>query len=79
MEMFAAIDDASSNATSSVRVSDEGPQDTKTTTKKVVSGFGKELTRLKGIFTNKLSAFIFVLLAITYMVSIITRRNSGIC
>jgi MFS family permease len=67
MEMFAAIDEAASSGTSSARVSTEGPQGTKATTKKVVSGFGKELTRLKGIFTNKLSAFIFVLLALAYM------------
>jgi hypothetical protein len=72
MEMFAAIDEASSEATSSLRVSNEGPEGTKATTKKVVSGFAKELTRLKGIFTNKLSAFIFALLALTYMVSIMT-------
>jgi hypothetical protein len=79
LEMFAAIDEAASNATSSARVANEGPQGTKATTKKVVSGFAKELTRLKGIFTNKLSAFIFVLLAITYMVSIMTCKQSGIC
>ncbi|KAH6644117.1 sugar transporter-like protein [Boeremia exigua] len=35
--------------------------------KRVVKGFGKELRRLKGIFTNRLSCFIFVLLGIAYM------------
>ena len=69
LEMFAAIDEASSNATSTTQVATDGPQSTAATTKKVVGGFGKELTRLKGIFTNRLSAFIFVLLALTYMVS----------
>jgi len=69
LEMFAAIDEASSNATSATQGATDGPQSTAATTKKVVSGFGKELTRLKGIFTNRLSAFIFVLLALTYMVS----------
>ncbi|KAH6882648.1 sugar transporter-like protein [Alternaria rosae] len=108
MEMFAAIDEVSSNATSSARLStevplevDQGTQDTtekgngfqrlkgiftkkrnatpsarnstggarstKATTKKVIKGFGKELKRLKGIFTNKLTAFTFVLLALAYM------------
>jgi hypothetical protein len=33
----------------------------------VVTGFSKELRRLKGIFTNKLSALVFVLLAVAYM------------
>ncbi|CAE7201236.1 hypothetical protein PTNB73_05938 [Pyrenophora teres f. teres] len=67
LEMFAAIDEASSNAMSATQGTVEDPQGTAATTKKVVSGFGTELTRLKGIFTNRLSAFIFVLLAITYM------------
>ncbi|KAI4961731.1 hypothetical protein J4E86_000760 [Alternaria arbusti] len=104
MEMFAAIDEVSSNATSSARLSTEvprttqatqatpekgnglqrlkgiftkkrnatssarnSPRSTKDTTKKVIKGFGKELTRLKGIFTNKLTAFTFVLLALAYM------------
>lgn len=35
--------------------------------KRVFTNFGKELRRLKGIFTNKLSCFIFVLLGIAYM------------
>jgi hypothetical protein len=69
MEMFAAIDEIASNATSSTQVPTGGPGGAKAATKNVVSGFGKELKRLKGIFTNKLSAFIFVLLALTYMVS----------
>lgn len=109
MEMFAAIDEVSSNATSSARLSTEvprttqatqatpekgnglqrlkgiftkkrnatssarnSPRSTKDTTKKVIKGFGKELTRLKGIFTNKLTAFTFVLLALAYMVSSLT-------
>ncbi|KAF1361815.1 MFS general substrate transporter [Lizonia empirigonia] len=35
--------------------------------KRVVKNFGTELSRLKGIFTNRLSCFMFVLLGITYM------------
>ncbi|KAG9206449.1 hypothetical protein G6514_003280 [Epicoccum nigrum] len=35
--------------------------------KRVVTNFGKELRRLKGIFTNKLSCLIFILLGIAYM------------
>ncbi|KAJ4316548.1 hypothetical protein N0V94_005386 [Neodidymelliopsis sp. IMI 364377] len=35
--------------------------------KRVLKSFGTELARLKGIFTNKLSCFIFVLLGIAYM------------
>jgi hypothetical protein len=68
LEMFAAIDEASAQA-GATEPTERGPQGVAATTKKVVSGFGKELARLKGIFTNKLSAFIFVLLAIAYMVS----------
>jgi hypothetical protein len=71
MEMFAAIDEASAQA-GATEPAERGPQGTAATTKKVLSGFGKELKRLKGIFTNKLSAFIFVLLAIAYMVSTIS-------
>jgi hypothetical protein len=65
LEMFAAIDEVASSEGSSTGA----PEGTAATTKKVVSGFGKEVARLKGIFTNKLSALIFALLAIAYMVS----------
>jgi hypothetical protein len=70
LEMFAAIDDAASNATSLENLRAGGPEGTAAATKKAISGFGKEVARLKGIFTNKLSALIFVLLAIAYMVRI---------
>lgn len=45
------------------------PQDTSRAEKNkaVFKNAGKEMKRLKGIFTNKLSCFIFVLLAIAYM------------
>lgn len=69
MEMFAAIDDVASNSTSETNVRTDGPQSAAATTKKVLKGFGKELTRLKGIFANRLSAFTFVLLALAYMVN----------
>ncbi|KAI8942888.1 hypothetical protein NX059_000928 [Plenodomus lindquistii] len=62
LEMFAAIDEQDSQLSGSA-----GPQSTAATTKAVLSGFGKEMKRLKGIFTNKLSCFIFILLAIAYM------------
>lgn len=69
LEMFAAIDDVDSQASSSsamppTYVAQEG---TAATTKRVVRGFGKEMHRLKGIFSNKLTCFTFVLLAIAYM------------
>ncbi|KAL6165184.1 hypothetical protein ACJQWK_08426 [Exserohilum turcicum] len=67
VDMFSAIDEAASNATSGAHVRTKTPQGTKATTKSVIQGFGKEMTRLKGIFNNKLSAYIFVLLALTYM------------
>lgn len=70
LEMFAAIDETDSQVSNNVVVPIAGPQTTAETTKNVANGFGKELRRLKGIFTNKLSCFIFVLLAIAYMVSI---------
>ena len=70
LEMFAQIDEASSTNTNSVSKSSDSPMSRAATTKRVLGGFSKELRRLKGIFTNKLSCFIFVLLAIAYMVSI---------
>jgi hypothetical protein len=66
LEMFATIDETESNE----HLRTSAPQGTADATKKAVSGFGKEIARLKGIFTNKLSAIIFALLAIAYMVSI---------
>jgi MFS family permease len=45
-----------------------GPLDSKKTTKKVMSNFLYSFKNLKGIFLNKLQCFIFVLLAIAYMV-----------
>lgn len=68
MEMFAYIDENESNASAVIRVDPSAPKGA--LVKRVLKGFGKELHRLKGIFTNKLSCFIFVLLAIAYMVSI---------
>lgn len=68
VEMFAAIDELDSQISGSTLGVAGGPQDTTAATKKVLSGFGKEMKRLSGIFTNKLSCFIFILLAIAYMV-----------
>lgn len=47
-----------------------GPQSTAQTTKNVLSNFVNSLKHLKGLFDNKLKIFIFVLLAIAYMVSL---------
>lgn len=68
LEMFALIDDTGSTTTNSAMINPDGPRSTTATTKHVVKGFGKELRRLKGIFTNRLSCLIFVLLAVAYMV-----------
>jgi hypothetical protein len=66
LEMFAAIDAADPDfvaATASTPANLTRSQKNKA----VLSNVGKELARLKGVFTNKLSCFIFVLLGIAYM------------
>jgi hypothetical protein len=68
LEMFALIDEAETTTTNSAVVTSDGGKSTTATTKGVMTGFVKELRRLEGIFTNKLSCFVFVLLAIAYMV-----------
>lgn len=68
LEMFAAIDDASSHTSSSAILPTGDPQTTTATTKTVLKSFGREMARLKGIFTNNLTCFTFILLAIAYMV-----------
>jgi MFS family permease len=68
VEMFAAVDRDSGIPESAI-VSTTGRQTLAETAKRVGKGFVKELTRLKGIFSNKLQCLIFVLLAIAYMVS----------
>jgi hypothetical protein len=65
--MFAAIDEAESSSSERSADVPSGPLNTKDTTKQVLKGFAKETARLKGIFTNKLSCFTFVLLGIAYM------------
>ncbi|OAL54506.1 sugar transporter-like protein [Pyrenochaeta sp. DS3sAY3a] len=69
LEMFAAIDDIDSQASSSnaMLAPNAAQEGTAATTKHVLAGFGKEMRRLKGIFANKLTCFTFVLLAIAYM------------
>ncbi|CAJ2512646.1 Uu.00g007650.m01.CDS01 [Anthostomella pinea] len=67
LEMFAAIDGTDTPTLESDIVPATGPQTRKETAKTVWKGFLKELARLKGIFTNKLQCFIFILLAIAYM------------
>jgi hypothetical protein len=66
LEMFAALDELDPNTPEVVAAT--GPLSRKETTKNVGRQFVKELTRLKSIFTNKLTLFTFILLAIAYMV-----------
>lgn len=69
LELLRSIEDTDSDASvDAIDPTTTGPKTLKTTTKSVLVGFAKETKRLKGIFTNKLSCFIFILLAITYMV-----------
>jgi MFS family permease len=64
MEMFHAIDLADGVAgTAALPAARTRAEKNKA----VITGAGKEIARLKTIFTNKLSCLIFVLLAITYM------------
>lgn len=65
LEMFAMIDETDSRGE---MVATDGPQTRAQTAKNVWTGFLKEIKRVKGVFTNKLQLFIFVLLAIAYMV-----------
>jgi len=67
LEMLQSVDVSDSSSTESARVAPEEAKSIAVTTKRVAKGFGKELRRLKGIFTNRLSCFIFVLLSIAYM------------
>jgi hypothetical protein len=66
LEMLAAIDAADPNFVAANASPTNMTRAQKN--KAVLSGFGKELKRLKGVFTNKLSCFIFVVLGIAYMV-----------
>jgi hypothetical protein len=68
LEMFAAMDEVASSALGSNHefAPAAGPHSSATATKRVLKGFANELKRLKSIFTNKLSCFMFVLLAIAY-------------
>jgi hypothetical protein len=68
LEMFAALDEMDPDTPAAVSAT--GPLSRKETARKVGRGFVKEFTRLKGIFTNRLQLFIFILLAIAYMVGL---------
>ncbi|KAH4020823.1 hypothetical protein HBI38_172210 [Parastagonospora nodorum] len=65
LEMFAAIDAADPDFHAAVVAPTNLTRAEKN--KAVFKNVGKELKRLKGIFTNKLSLFIFILLGIAYM------------
>lgn len=70
VEMFQAIDEMDIGVPVHAMGSVVGVAPTRAQKNKAVfKGVGKELTRLKGVFTNKLSCFIFILLAIAYMVN----------
>lgn len=75
LEMFAAIDELDSQSSGSTTGVATGPQSAAVATKTALTGFKKEMKRLSGIFTNKLSCFIFILLAIAYMVSNILQHT----
>jgi hypothetical protein len=68
MEMFAAIDAADPDFTGANAVASPANLTRAEKNKAVFQNAGKEFTRLKGVFTNKLSCFIFVILGIAYMV-----------
>ncbi|KAF2681226.1 MFS general substrate transporter [Lentithecium fluviatile CBS 122367] len=65
LEMFAALDEMDPRKPEVV--STAHPQTWTETARKVGKGFIKETTRIKGVFTNKLQCFTFILLAIAYM------------
>jgi hypothetical protein len=66
IEHFAEIDQAQSQSTTATPT---GQLSTAQTTKKVARDVVRSLSHLKALFTNKLQAVIFVLLAIAYIVS----------
>lgn len=68
LEMFNLIDEIDYATNNSTSTAADIVQSTPAMTKRVLQGVGEELRRLKGIFTDGLSCFIFVLLAIAYMV-----------
>jgi hypothetical protein len=70
VEMFSALDEMDLSTSTDAMVPASGVVPTRAEKNKaVLKGVGKELARLKGIFTNKLSCLIFILLGIAYMVS----------
>jgi hypothetical protein len=66
LEMFVALDELDRNSPKVVAA--VGPEKTREALENVGKEFVKELARLRRIFTNKLRCFIFILLAIAYMV-----------
>lgn len=66
VEMFRAIDETTT-IDSRDSAPTKGPLNTKQTTKKVLKSFVRSFDNLKALFTNRLQAFIFLLLAIAYM------------
>jgi MFS family permease len=72
IEMFAAIDAADPDFTGANAVAAPANLTRAEKNKAVFTNMGRELRRVKGVFTNKLSCFIFILLGIAYMVSLST-------
>lgn len=70
LEMLQSVDHSDTTSTESTAIEPEHANSLGATTKRVGKGFMKEIRRIKGVFTNKLSCFIFILLAIAYMVSL---------
>jgi hypothetical protein len=65
---LAAVDEASSLSTDDLAVSGQ-PLSSMETLKRVLHNTANSFKHLKALFTNRLQTFIFVLLAIAYMVS----------
>lgn len=63
VDMFRAIDETSPISSSEPT----GPLNTTQTTKKVLGNIAYSLRNLKALFTNRLQAFVFFLLAVAYM------------
>lgn len=74
---LAAIDEGSSLSTDELEVSGQ-PLSTMDTLKRVLRNTANSFKHLKALFTNKLQVFIFVLLAIAYMVSTLDHMHQNL-
>ncbi len=76
LELFQAITEADAQHAGRPMTPVEGTESTAKATKHVFKGFVREITRLKGIFTKKLTCFTFILLAIAYMVRFLSHISN---